>query len=475
MSRKIYDWREEIFKIQGYRKVAVIGSKGLSVVGFVKRYRYATISLFIPAGKNEAVICREWRNEISKKMDIDDSLDTMWEIVDFLLDRNVGLLIAGLENAEKVAPSFFKDLRKAIARHKDANIAVAISSIKKANEIIVDETGPLNGIFDVVIKLNELDFSTVYKIMKGIEGLGYYSIEDIFIMWSVFGGRPKYYALLSRQKPRVIDFIREQFFECPHPLFNEVKLMLMETLGKEYKTYFSVLQAISEGYHTLNDIAEYIGVKTTDITKYVSSLLNDHELLYRRKDVFGNGNYRYYISSNLIEFWFRFVWKNYSLYKLGGVQYILKTGDDGRHSNKLREGEDIPFPKEEFNEYLNRKYKELVEAYVNNFIYFKANNIGKLWIEGPDKQKFEVDIVAAGKNKLAAFDVSWSELNDKIIEYKMNTLREKLELLDDERKKQVIVVGKSVDEEMLKKYNGTVHDIKKLEKIVATLLRKGGY
>ena len=147
---------------------------------------------------------------------------------------------------------------------------------------------------------------------------------------------------------------------------------------------------------------------------------------------------------------------------------------DNRLQIKLRDGEDIPFPKDEFKEYLDRKYKELVEAYAKELIPFKADKIGKLWITGPNKQKFELDIVAvgkdgAGRDNLAAFDVSWTELNDNLIEYKMNALKEKLELHDDKREKQIIIVGKNMDAETRKKYTfKKVYDLKKIEKLVAT-------
>ena len=57
----------------------------------------------------------------------------------------------------------------------------------------------------------------------------------------------------------MMDFIRMMFYEEPYPMLSEVMLMLKE-VGREYKTYFSILQAIAEGNSSIGGRLHHIWV-----------------------------------------------------------------------------------------------------------------------------------------------------------------------------------------------------------------------
>jgi len=438
---RFYDREKEIEILRKGRRVAIIGRRRVGKTRLVEE-ALNPITLFVHGEKNEILICRDWIKEISKRRYIPESLGTMSDIVEFLIHEGETVFIDELQNAMKVNPSFLYDLQRLLDKYRNAKVVVTGSLISMSKKLIEDYKAPLYGRFDYTIKLRELKFNTIYEIMRDLG----YGIEDAVVMWSVFGGLPKYYETLERFGVPVYDFIRLMFYEEPYPMLSEVMLMLKEELGKEFRTYFSILQAISDGNRTLGEIASYIGVKSTNITKYISSLLNDYELIRRRKNAFGKGKYRYYMSQNLIDFWFKTVWKNYSQYEVGMVE----------------------FSEDYIRRYVGRKYEELVEKYIHKFVPFKVKSVGKLWGKYTSTEKygesFEIDLVAVGDEDIAVVEVKWAKLNDRDVKKELNKLRMKANEIKDDRKKHLILVAKKVEN---KREN--VYDLEDIEKIITSL------
>ena len=82
----------------------------------------------------------------------------------------------------------------------------------------------------------------------------------------------------------------------------------------------------------------------------------DSYLITRRKDVFGRGRNRYYISNNLIEFWFSMVWKNCASYEMNEVE----------------------FSESKFERYVEKKYKHLVKTLADKIIGVHVQRTGEM-------------------------------------------------------------------------------------------------
>ncbi|ASJ02712.1 hypothetical protein A3L09_05305 [Thermococcus profundus] len=442
---KFYDREKEVELLRKAKRAAIIGRRRVGKTRLVEE-ALNPITLFIPAEKNEALICRDWLEEIRERRYIPE-IGTMKGIVEFLMREGETVFIDELQNALKVNPSFVYDLQRLLDKHREAKLVVTGSLISMSKKLIEDYNSPLYGRFDIVVKLRELDFQTVLEIMKDLG----YGVEDAVKMWAVFGGLPKYYETLERFSMPVEDFIRTMFFEEPYPMFPEVMLMLKEELGKEYRTYFSILQAISEGKHTLGEISSHLSVKETSLTKYLHALEKDYELIVKKKDAFGRGRNRYYISQNLVHFWFRFLWRNYGKIERGA----LRWNDN------------------EFNSYIGRKVEELIEALADLFVPFEIESRGKLWGKFKDKEKgkesFEIDVVAVGRGEAAFFEVKWEELNRKEAERELEWLGERIKATGYRGKAFPILVARKVKG---KKGLEGVYDLWDLEEVLKEKSRK---
>lgn len=436
---RFYDREREIRLLKKGKRIAIIGRRRVGKTRLVEE-ALNPITLFIPAEKNEALVCKDWLEEIRERRYI-PTLNSMKGIVEFLMRENEVIFIDELQNALKVNPSFVYDLQRLLDKYRDSKVVVTGSLISMSKKLVQDYKSPLYGRFDYVIKLKELDFKTITEITRDLG----YSFEDAIILWSIFGGLPKYYETLEHFKVSVLEFVKIMFFEEPYPMFSEVIMMLKEELGKEYKTYFSILQAISEGKNTLGEISSYLSTKSTNLTKYLSALEKEYELVIKRKDVFDRGRNRYYISQNLIDFWFRFMWRNYT---------------------KLEKGE-LRFDKNEFNSYIGKKFEVLIENLAQNFVPFDVIKTGKLWGKFKEKEKgkdsFEIDVVALGEKDIAFFEVKWENLSFGEAKKELEKLREKANAVGDKRNKHLVLVAKSVKGK--EKLNALVYDLEDIKGI----------
>jgi len=417
---RFYDRGREIELLRKARRIAIIGRRRAGKTRLVEE-ALNPITLFVPAEKSEALICKDWLMEVRERRYIPE-LTSMRGIVEFLMREGETVFIDELQNVLKVKPAFLYDLQRLLDKYREAKLVVTGSLIAMSKRLVEDYSSPLYGRFDAVIRLRELDFKTVLEMMRDLG----YGIEEAVVMWSVFGGLPKYYETLERFSMEPEEFIRMLFFEEPYPMFPEVMLMLKEELGKEYRSYFSVLQAISEGKNTLGEISSYLSVRSTSLTKYLHSLERDYELVVKRKDAFGRGRYRYRIAQNLVDFWFRFLWRSYS---------------------KLERGE-LTFSKNDFNSYVGRKFETLVEGMAHLLVPFEVLSTGKLWGKLPGKERgrdsFEIDVVAVGKEDLALFEVKWERLSGAEARRELENLREKARAIKTEKRTHLYLISREI-------------------------------
>jgi len=97
---------------------------------------------------------------------------------------------------------------------------------------------------------------------------------------------------------------------------------LIEEFGKEYGTYFSILELISRGKTSRNEIESFMEQK---IGGYLGRLENDYNLIERVRPINakpGNRLVKYSLKDHFLRFWFRFIHHNWSAVEAGNFVYI---------------------------------------------------------------------------------------------------------------------------------------------------------
>ncbi len=454
---KFYNRVEEIKILNNIKedfRIAIIGRRRIGKTRLVEEfYKDKCVNFFVSAEKAEKEIINGWVKEYTDlHLPNIDNFKEFFEFVFFHLKNKV-IFIDEMQNFLKVNKSFLSDLQRLIDKHKP-KLIVSGSLISIMKKIIEEYKSPLYGRFDFIIKLKELDFKTVYNICKDF-GLG---IEESFKIYSVFGGIPKYYELIEKLREFEFEnFVSDSFIKYPRPLYEEVKTMLKEEFGKEHKTFFSILSAISQGKNKHSEIAGYLGKKETEITKYLSMLKEDYELIERDTPVISGKRGIYKIKNNIVSFWFNNIWK---------YSQFLETGQENKVIEILRNN---------LNLHISRTFeKTIYELIVSKFILpFEFTGIGKQWgkFKGEKgKNTYEIDMVAISeKNKEILFgECKWQEkVNAEKILKELNEKAEFVQWNNEKRKEHFAIFAKSFKKKInefegKKAYCFGLKDIKKL-------------
>jgi AAA+ ATPase superfamily predicted ATPase len=116
----------------------------------------------------------------------------------------------------------------------------------------------------------------------------------------------------------MVDFILKD----NSPFLNEGKNLLIEEFGKDYGTYFSILELIAQGKTGRSEIESILEKPTGG---FLDRLENDYHLIERYKSIHAKPKSRsqkYLIKDNFLKFWFRFIYKNRSAIEMGNFAYV---------------------------------------------------------------------------------------------------------------------------------------------------------
>lgn len=211
---------------------------------------------------------------------------------------------------------------------------------------------------------------SVIKEILGDYNLEYTS-EDLLCLYLITGGVPKYINLLMEAEAATIEKILHMITLPDSPFLDEGKDLLVSEFGKEYGTYFSILQLIASGKNTQSEIDSIIEKNTG---AYLVNLEKEYSLIVKNKPMFSrpeSRKARWTINDNYLRFWFRFIYPNQSFIEMG-KQELLR-------------------------EYIDQNYETysglILEKYFREKIAEseRVTSIGNYW---DNKGKNEIDLIA---------------------------------------------------------------------------------
>jgi len=456
---KFYNREKEIEmfgKIHKDFRIAVVGRRRIGKTRLVEHFfKGENVTFFVSAEKAEKEIISDWARE-HKELHLPsvDTFKEFFEFVFFHLKEKV-IFIDEIQNFLKVNKSFIYDLQRLIDKYKP-KLIVSGSLISVMKKIIENYKSPLYGRFDFIINLKELDFRTASLIFKDFN----LDFEKAIIFYSVFGGIPKYYELLEKvDRFDLENFILESFVRYPMPLNEEVKTMLKEEFGKEHKTFFSILSSISQGKNRHSEIAGYLGRKETEITKYLSLLKEDFELIRRELPIIGSKRGVYDIKNNIVRFWFENIWRNNEL---------LETGQEKRV---------VELVKKDIDKYISHGFERLILNLVSSGdinLSVTLSEIGRQWgnfAGEKGKNSYEIDLVGLNEKtrEILFGECKWQDkVNALEIAKALNEKTKYVDWNNESRKEYLAIFAKSFSKRA-KEFEGKkvyCFDLKDIEKLL---------
>ncbi len=103
---------------------------------------------------------------------------------------------------------------------------------------------------------------------------------------------------------------------------NEGKNLLIEEFGRDYLTYFTILELISQGRTSRSEIESIL---QKDVGGYLSRLELDYAVITRHRPIHAKlhtRNQKYKIADNFLNFWFRFIYRYRTAIEIENFSYI---------------------------------------------------------------------------------------------------------------------------------------------------------
>ncbi len=259
---------------------------------------------------------------------------------------------------------------------KDANIMLVLcgSLVSLMKSQTLDYGSPLYGRRTAQIKLKQIPFKHYHEFYEGK------SDNELFPFYAVTGGVPKYIEAFHKYDD-IYSAIKENILNTQSFLYEEPYFLLQKEVS-EIGSYFSLIKAIAMGKRKLSEIAAFLEVKQTNLTKYLKVLM-DLDLVEREVPVTESAPEKsksglYRITDNYIAFWFKFVYPYRAYLEKGEVDYVL---------SEIKKGFVQNFASFVYEDVCRGK---MWEFSATNKWGFHFDKVGRYW----GKKTGEIDIVA---------------------------------------------------------------------------------
>lgn len=375
---------------QNSRLTVVTGRRRIGKTSLIMKSVVNSTWVYLFVGrKNEATLCSEFKSIITQTLGafIPDEVRTFRSLFTMLMQlaerQSFVLVIDEFQEFYNVNASIYSDMQNIWDQYKNKtkmHLIVSGSVYSLMQKIFQNSKEPLFGRADNILKISAFDLATLKLIMHDYKPD--YINDDLLALYTITGGVPKYVELLCDNNALTVNEMIEFVVRENSSFIDEGKNLLIDEFGKNFGTYFSILNAVSGGVNTQPAIESALGDK--NIGGQIKRLIEDYDILVRQRPLLakeGTQSIRYEIQDNFLRFWFNYFDRYRSLIEIKNftaLQTLIKS-DYTTYSGIILE------------RYFKQKLAESFE--------FRA--IGSWW--EPKGDQNEIDIVALYLEKDRAF------------------------------------------------------------------------
>ena len=274
------------------------------------RYLYLYVSK-----DNEQMLCKKFQEQALASLGLQiygqalSFADLFTELMRFGIEHHYTLIIDEFQNflsINKAIPSVIQDIWD---RYKDTtrvNLILCGSIYSMMKKIFENGDEPLYGRRDSNMRLLPFSVATLKQILK--DHNHDYTPDDLLCLYMLTGGVAKYVALLMDAKATTKTKMLKYALSADSPFLTEGTELMVSEFGRDYGTYFSILQLIAKGMTTQSEIDSVIGKNTG---AYLGNLCEDYTFISRNLPVLskiGCRNIKWQIDDPFLRFWFRFIY-----------------------------------------------------------------------------------------------------------------------------------------------------------------------
>ncbi|MCL1816459.1 MAG: ATP-binding protein [Clostridiales bacterium] len=282
------------------------------------------------------------------------------------------------------------------------------SSMSFMEEQVLGYESPLYGRRTAQYKLLPFDYLDSSALLWGFSHL------ERIILYSISGGIPEYLARIDNSLS-VQENAQNLFFDPAGRLFEEPTNLLKQEL-KMPETYNAIIAAIAAGHSKQNEIATQVGLKTSQCSKMLSTLIS-LGLVRKEHPITETASKKtcYHLDDWMFIFWYRFVLPDLSRILAGLGETVCQEV----FGEQLSSHTGYAF-EECAKQYMWRALKE-------NKLPFSFKKIGRWWGNNPHKRcEEEIDFIAIADVNAAFGECKWR--NKQVGEDTLEDLRRKSRL-----------------------------------------------
>ncbi len=355
------------------------------------------IYLFV-SKKDEILLCEEFVSAIkaSTELPVFGEFNRFKDLFAFLVEASkqfpLTLAIDEFQEFARINGSVYSDMQDIWDSNKSEarlNLVMSGSVFSLMKKIFEGEKEPLFGRADNRIHLKPFTADILKKIYR--EYCPEYKNEDILAFFMLTGGMAKYVEYFVDRKLFTAEAMLNAIFAPGSIFLEEGRNVLIEELGKEYGTYFSILSLIAAAKTSRSEIES---VLEKNVGGYLDRLENDYCIIRKVRPIFAKPSSRaqkYFIDDNFLNFWFRYIYKYQSAIEIENFESLKQ------------------YVKADFRTYSGRF---LEKYFVDKLIATREyTRIGTYWERG---NRNEIDIVAVNEFNRRALVAEVKLNSDKV-------------------------------------------------------------
>ena len=252
------------------------------------------------------VLARATNNPMLGRVAFSDWLDLFQEAARYRPEEKKVLIIDEFPYLVKTNQAFPSILQNAWDEFlKDSNIMLILcgSLIGMMRKHALSYESPLYGRRTAQIRLTPLTFTDVHTAQPQ-------PFEKAVEQYAVTGGVPKYLEFF-RPDGELLEQIKSVILSKSGFLYEEPSFLLKDEVQSAVN-YFSIIRGIADGNHKLGKLAGALGMASSALTPYLSTLIElgflvkDTPVTEKNPEKSRKG--LYFISDNFVRFWFRYVY-----------------------------------------------------------------------------------------------------------------------------------------------------------------------
>lgn len=429
----------------------ILNSSKFELVILYGRRRVGKTELILKASENKKRIyylaigeknLDRFYDTCSKEFPEITKLKKDWEVLfDFLGKKAETVIIDEFQNIIKEDANILNLLQSIVdtnIKNSKSKLFLVGSSVSIITSKVLDYKSPLYGRRTGSIDLKPVLFSDLPKFFKKRP------IEELVEIYGFSDGIPFYLVKIDKG---FWVWLKEEIISERSFLKDEVDF-LMKYEFEDSSTYKLILEAISHGKNTVNEIKDFIQLKRTDISPYLRNLI-EVKMVKREVPITENMKSRkgrYYLADNFLKFWFRYIYPNLSLIESGSF--------------------DINTIKKAYNSYLGFVFEDIILQLLlrKSISLIDFTKIGRWWYR--DK---EIDIIALNEERkeILFVECKWQDkVNSEEIVRELIEKSKNVQWVNKIRKESFAVFAKSFNKKIDIFENKKVYcyDLKDIEK-----------